>query len=227
MQLFLDGTTTRALLWLSCILLLCARCVAVEPPAECEPGEPMQGDWEGGSGSSNLQHLRHTFPADSPFVIETPGTPVNCSQRFWLPSSTPTCWDDMAGPEDFEQSRLLLLQNRATLQAVSKASEVMADGGMIASFNQQALENLQLVRADYLNVTETTETMQKVFLTLEERRKEGAELWAFSSIKEHIVQTKESIHRRDHMASLLEKQFSSLETAFHIMQQRLYNLMAQ
>ncbi|XP_038821945.1 uncharacterized protein si:ch211-57n23.1 [Salvelinus namaycush] len=224
-----DGTTSWAWLCLSCCLLSawCPVGAEVGPTPNPESGEPMQGDWEWGSGSFNLQDLLHSFPADSPFVTEIPGNPVNCSQRFWLPSASPVCWDDIAGPEEFEQSRLLVLQNRAALQAVSLASEVVVEGGTSASFKQQALEDLQVVRADYLNVTETTETMQKVFLTLEEKRKEGTEHWTFSSIKEHIAKTKDSINGKDNVAALLEKQFSSLEKSLHIMQLRLDKLMAQ
>ncbi|XP_010902303.1 uncharacterized protein si:ch211-57n23.1 [Esox lucius] len=217
-----EESTSMSWLCLSCCLMLNSWC-----PAEVGAvAEPMQGDWELGSGSFNFQDLLHSFSADSPFVAETPGKPVNCSLRLWLPSAFPVCWGDLALPEEFEQSRLLVLQNRAALQAVFQASEVVAEGGTSASFNQQALENLQAVREDYQNVTQTTETMQSVFLTLEEKRKEGKEHWAFSGVKEHIAKTKDSINGRNHQAGLLEKRFSSLEKSLQVMQLRLQKLMA-
>ncbi|KAJ7991876.1 hypothetical protein DPEC_G00288400 [Dallia pectoralis] len=209
-------------LCLSCCLMLVSWCPL---GAKFQSGEPMQEDWELGSGSFNVQHLLQIFPADSPFVTESPGKAVNCSQRFWLPSASSVCRDDLASPEEFEHSRLLVLQNRAALQTVFEIREVVAEGGISAPFNQQALENVEAVRADYLNVTETTETMTNVFLTLAEKRK-GGESWAFSSIKEHVAKTKDSIDGGDHVAARLEKQYSSLEYSLQVMQLRLQKLMA-
>ncbi len=87
------------------------------------------------------------------------------------------CWDDIAGPEEFEKSRLLVLQNRAALQAVSTSSG-LEEGG--ASYDQQARENMQGVRADHIAVSQTADTMQKVFMDLDEKRKEGKEHYTFS-----------------------------------------------
>lgn len=147
--------------WLSwCLFLLGS--VVTEP-------EPENSDLDWGSG---LHELLHSFPADSPFLTETPGRPVNCTQRFWLPPSSPVCWDDIAGPEEFEKSRLLVLQNRAALQAVSTASG-LEEGGL--SFDLQAREDVQGVRVDHLVVAQTADTMQKVFLDLDEKRMGGNE----------------------------------------------------
>lgn len=182
-MLLLQAGMSWPWLCLSYCLLLSVWCpvegedVGLGPESEPESGEPEQGDWEWGSGSLLLQELLHSFPADSPFVTETPGNPVNCSQRFWLPPSSPICWDDIAKPEEFERSRLLVLQNRAALQAVSQASG-MEDGE--TSYNQQAHEDMEGVRADHLSMEEMVETMQKVFLSLEEKRREGKEHWTFS-----------------------------------------------
>ncbi|XP_071757645.2 uncharacterized protein LOC139913514 [Centroberyx gerrardi] len=191
---------------------------------EQESGQPVTEDWEWGSGSFLLQELLHSFPADSPFITETPGKPANCTQRFWLPPSSPVCWDSIAGPEEFARSRLLVLQNRAALQAVSTSSGV-EEGGV--SYQQQAREEVQGVRSDHQTVAEAVGTMQKVFLSLEETRRDGREQWAFSSMKEQLASTTDAIHGREHMANLLEEQFSTLEKSLLNMQLRLRKLIAQ
>lgn len=131
-------------------------------------------DWDWGSG---LHELLHSFPAHSPFVTEAPGHVANCTQRFWLPPSSPVCWEDIAGPEEFEETRLLVLQNRAALHAVTEASGV-EEGG--ASYEQQAMMDVQGVREDHLSISQTVETMQTVFLELDEKRKEGGGRDAFA-----------------------------------------------
>lgn len=141
------------------------------PTLEDQSGESGLEDVEWGSGSSFL-HLLHSFPADSPFRRETPDGALNCSQRFWLPSSSGVCWEDIVGPEEFARSRLLVLQNRAALQAVS-ASSGAEDGE--ASFDHRAREEVQGIRSDHQSAVETIETMEKVLVSLEERRKEGKE----------------------------------------------------
>lgn len=138
-------------------------------PPERQSGEPDLEDW--GSGSS-LLHLLHSFPADSPFITETPGKPVNCTQRFWLPPSSAICWENIAGPEEFARSRLLVLQNRAFLQAVSTTSGV-EEGGV--SYQLQAREEVQGINSDHMSAVETMQTMEKEFASLEETRKEGKE----------------------------------------------------
>lgn len=145
----------------------------VPPPQlhEQVSGEPDVEDLEWGSGSS-LLHLLHSFPADSPFASETPEKPLNCSQRFWLPPSSDICWDDIAGPKEFAESRLLVLQNRAALQALSDTSGV-EEGG--ASYKRQAREEVQGVYSDHQTAVETIETMEKVFVSLAETRREGKE----------------------------------------------------
>ncbi|XP_016317572.1 uncharacterized protein LOC107669713 [Sinocyclocheilus anshuiensis] len=178
-------------------------------------------DWNWGSG---LHELLNSFPADSPFVRETPGRPANCTQRFWLPPSSPVCWDDIAGPEEFEKSRILVLQNRASLQAVSTSSG-LEEGG--ASYDQQARENMQGVRADHLVVAQTADTIQKVFMDLDEKRKEGKEHYTFSSLKEQIDNTKDSIAKKEQVAALLEKHLANLERSLNTMQLQLAKLLPQ
>lgn len=203
--------------WLSTCLLLSALWLVEGVEVDLETDR----DWDWGSG---LHELLHSFPADSPFMTETPGSPANCSQRFWLPPSSPICWDNIAGPEEFERSRLLVLQNRAALRAVTHDSGV-GEGG--ASYNQQAREDMQGIRTDYLDIVQTAETMEKVFHSLQEKRREGTELWTFSSLKEQLEKTKDSIYGREHLASLLDKQLSSLEGSLHILQMRLARLLTQ
>uniref|UniRef100_A0A3B3RAV0 Si:ch211-57n23.1 n=1 Tax=Paramormyrops kingsleyae TaxID=1676925 RepID=A0A3B3RAV0_9TELE len=197
--------------WLHSCLLLPVLCLAVAVDIELELGTDRDWDWDWGSG---LQELLHSFPADSPFVTETADRPANCSQRFWLPPSSPICWDNIVGPEEFEQSRLLALQNRAALRAVAEASGV-AEGGV--SYNQQAREDQQGFRADQLSFEQTAGTMQNVFLSLEEKRRDGTELWTFS-LKEQLGTTKDSIHSRQHLTDLLEKQVNHLERLLNTLQ---------
>lgn len=167
----------RAVLCLSCSLLLGvffwekgAWAAGPVPPRQ-ESREPNLEDLEWGSGSP-LLHLLHSFPADSPFVTESPQQPVNCTQRFWLPPSSDICWENIAEPEEFAKSRLLILQNRAALQAVSDSSGV-EDGGV--SYGNQAQEEVQGIHSDHQTVADTIQTMEKVFVSLEEKRKEGKE----------------------------------------------------
>ncbi|XP_053469449.1 uncharacterized protein si:ch211-57n23.1 [Ictalurus furcatus] len=178
-------------------------------------------DWDWGSG---LHELLHSFPAHSPFVTETPGHVVNCSQRFWLPPSTPVCWEDIAGPEEFKETRLLVLQNRAALHAVAEASG-LEEGGV--SYEQQAMMDVQGVREDHLSISQTVESMQKVFLDLDEKRKEGGEHDTFASLKEQIANTMNSINGREEMAALLEQRLSKLERTLITIQHRLTQLLNQ
>ncbi|KAI4897206.1 hypothetical protein NFI96_015917 [Prochilodus magdalenae] len=208
-----------AWLWLCGWLLLLSVCC---PGGSGKAASDLEDrDWEWGSG---LQELLHSFPADSPFVTETAGHPANCTQRFWLPPSSPICWDDIAGSEEFEQTRLLVLQNRAALQAVSQASG-LEDGGI--SYDLQAREDVQGVREDHFNIEQTVDTMQKVFVELDEKRKEGGEHYTFSSLKEQISNTVDSINGRDQMAALLEQHLSNLERRLELIQDRLARLLAQ
>ncbi|KAM7373196.1 hypothetical protein PAMP_008068 [Pampus punctatissimus] len=226
----LQGAVSRVWLCLSCCLLL-GLCFPAEgaesagpsfPPQE-ESGEPDLNDWEWGSGSSFL-HLLNSFPADSPFITETPGKPVNCSQRFWLPPSSEICWENIAGPEEFAKSRLLVLQNRAALQAVSTSSGV-EEGG--TSYDHQAREEVQGILSDHQGVVEVMQTMEKVFVSLEEKRKEGKDQGVFTSMKEQLANTRDDIDSREHTANVLERQFSTLEKTLLNMQLRLYKLIQQ
>ncbi|XP_062265989.1 uncharacterized protein si:ch211-57n23.1 isoform X2 [Platichthys flesus] len=226
------GAVSRAVLCLSCSLLMgvylpaeAAGPAGAPPniPPEEESGESYIEDLEWGSGSSLLQ-LLHSFPADSPFITETPGKPVNCSQRFWLPPSSAVCWDNVAGPEEFAKSRLQILQNRASLQAVSTSSG-LEEGGF--SYDHQAREEVQGVHSDYLSVAETMQTMEKVFVSLEEKRKEGKEQGVLTNMREHLSSTRDTIDVREHMANHLEQQFSTLEKTLLNMQLRLNKLIRQ
>ncbi|KAK2886979.1 hypothetical protein Q8A67_015207 [Cirrhinus molitorella] len=218
MLLLQDRMRRTCLSW--CLFLLFVWYPAVSTVTELEL-EDSDRDWDWGSG---LHELLNSFPADSPFVRETPGRPANCTQRFWLPPSSPVCWDDIAGPEEFEKSRLLVLQNRAALQAVSTSSG-LEEGG--ASYDQQARENMQGVQADHLTVAQTADTMQKVFVDLDEKRKEGKEHYTFSSLKEHIENTKDSIAKKEQVAAFLEKHLANLERSLNTMQLRLAKLIPQ
>uniref|UniRef100_A0A3Q3FW13 Si:ch211-57n23.1 n=1 Tax=Labrus bergylta TaxID=56723 RepID=A0A3Q3FW13_9LABR len=171
-------------------------------------------DSEWGSGSS-LLHLLRSFPADSPFITETPDKPVNCSQRFWLPPSSAICWENIAGPEEFARSRLMVLQNRAALQAVSTSSGV-EDGGI--SYEHQAREEVQGIQSDHQSVVETMQTMEKVFVSLEEKRKEG---------QRNLANTRGAIDGREQTANILEDHFSTLEKNLLNMQLRLNKLIQQ
>lgn len=140
-------------------------------PPEQESGEPDMEDWELGSGST-LLHLLHNFPADSPFVTSSLENPANCSQHFWLPPSSPVCWENIARPEEFARSRLFVLQNRAALQAVSTMSGV-EDTGL--SYSHQAREEILGIRSDHQKVKEMMHAMESVFISLKEKRKEAKE----------------------------------------------------
>lgn len=228
----LQRPASRAWLCLSCCLLLgiCSPAQDAGPAGplptslpEQMSGEPDLEDWEWGSGSS-LLHLLHSFPADSPFITETPEKPVNCTQRFWLPPSPPICWENIAGPEEFAKSRLLVLQNRAALQAVSTSSGV-EEGGI--SYDHQAREEVQGIRSEHQKVVETMQTMETVFVSLQEKRKEGKEQGVFTSMKKHLATTRDAIDGRDHMANHLERQFSTLEKTLLSMQLRLNKFIRQ
>ncbi|XP_029976809.1 uncharacterized protein LOC115409683 [Salarias fasciatus] len=228
----LQGAASRAGLCLSYCLLfniwLSAPDVESAGPLhtftlEQQPGQPDLEDWEWGSGSS-LLHLLHSFPADSPFVTESPGKPVNCTQRFWLPPSSPICWENIAGPREFAQSRLLVLQNRAALQAVSSSSGVEESG---LSYDRLAREEMEGIRSDHQNMSETIQTMETVFVSLSEKRKEGKEQGALTSMKRNFASTRDAIDSRADMAAHLEKQFSSLENTLLNIHFRLIKLIRQ
>ncbi|XP_034154291.2 uncharacterized protein si:ch211-57n23.1 isoform X2 [Pangasianodon hypophthalmus] len=178
-------------------------------------------NWDWGSG---LHELLHSFPAHSPFVTETPGHVANCTQRFWLPPSSPVCWEDIAGPEEFEETRLLVLQNRAALHAVTEASG-LEEGGL--SYEQQAMMDVQGVREDHLSISQTVESIQKVFIDLDEKRKEAGGHDTFASLKEQIANTMSSINGREEMAALLEQRLSKLERTLNAIQYRLTLILNQ
>ncbi|XP_054462465.1 uncharacterized protein si:ch211-57n23.1 [Anoplopoma fimbria] len=228
----LQGAVSSAVLCLLCSLLLGVCCPAEGAGAagplstllpKQQSGESDLEDLEWGSGSS-LLHLLHSFPADSPFITETPGKPVNCTQRFWLPPSSAICWENIAGPEEFARSRLLVLQNRAALQAVSTISG-MEEGGV--SYEFQAKEEVQGIHSDHLSVVETLQTMEKEFASLEETRREGKEKGVLTSMKEHLANTRDAIEGREHMANILENHFSTLENTLLNIQLRLNKLVPQ
>ncbi|XP_077447469.1 uncharacterized protein LOC144067522 [Stigmatopora argus] len=126
-----------------------------------------QGDWtdEGwGSGVSPLYSFLADGAADT-----TARTPVNCTQRFLLPSPH-VCQENEARPEELARSRLLALQNRAALEAVTSSCGV-EEGGL--SYQLQAREEVRGVVSDHLSVAESLDTMEKVFVSLEEKRRDG------------------------------------------------------
>ncbi|KAJ0003338.1 hypothetical protein NQD34_008436 [Periophthalmus magnuspinnatus] len=209
-----------ALLCLSCCLLIGLCCCAEDTGPFPREGSGDADFEEWGSGSPFL-HLLHSFPADSPFITETPGKQANCTQRFVLPSTPSICWDHVAGPEDLSQSRLLLLQNRAALQAVSDSSGV-EEGG--PSYELQAKDEVQGIHADHQSTTETMLTMEKVFVSLEEKRREGTEHGFLTSMKEHLVNTRTAIDNKQAVASILENKFSTLEQTLFNMQLRINKL---
>ncbi|XP_072226581.1 uncharacterized protein [Leuresthes tenuis] len=217
--------------WLCFFLLgFCSPAENAEPagplstlPHEQSSGEQDLEDWEWGSGSS-LLHLLHSFPGDSPFVTESPEKPINCTQRFWLPPSPPICWENIAGPEEFAKSRLLVLQNRAALQAVSTSSGV-EEGGI--SYSHQAREEVEGIRSDHQEMVETVQTMETVFVSLKEKRKEGNDQGVLTSMKEHLANTRDAIDGREHMANHLERQFSTLEKTLLNTRFRLRKLIHQ
>lgn len=135
--------------------------------------EQESGDtegWEWGSGFSS-SHVLHSFPGDSPVVSESPEHVVNCTQRFWLPPA-PICWENAVGPEEFAKCRVLILQNRAALQALFISSGV-EEGG--SSYNHKAKEEIQGIHSEHQKMEDTVKTVEMVFVSLAEKRKEGTE----------------------------------------------------
>ncbi|XP_057684259.1 uncharacterized protein si:ch211-57n23.1 [Corythoichthys intestinalis] len=180
-----------------------------------------QDDWtddDWGSGESPL----YSFLADG--SSETMArTPVNCTQRFLLPSPQ-ICQENEAQPEELARSRLLALQNRAALEAVTSSCGV-DEGGL--SYQLQASEEVRGVVSDHRSVAESLDAMEMVFVSLEEKRKGGKDRGVLASIKEHLAQTKASALARGHLASSLEKSFSDLEENLLHMQLRLHQLSRQ
>ncbi|KAK7899075.1 hypothetical protein WMY93_019928 [Mugilogobius chulae] len=203
-----------------CSCLVIGLCCWAEDTGSFPEGSGENNFEEWGSGSSFL-HLFHNFPADSPFTTETPGKLANCTQRFVLPSAPGVCWEHVVGPEEFTQSRLLLLQNRAALQAVSNSSGV-EEGGL--SYELQAKDEVQGIYADHRSAAETMLTMEKVFVSLEEKRKEGIEQKVLTSMKENLISSRTAINNRQAVASILENKFSTLEQSLMNMQLRINKL---
>nr|XP_015829308.2 uncharacterized protein si:ch211-57n23.1 isoform X1 [Nothobranchius furzeri] len=224
-NIFILVSGSLEMFWLrfSCCLLLgfCspedADSAAPTVPSEQQSGEADFEDWELGSGSS----LLHLLPADSPFVINSPGQGVNCTQRFWLPPHPPVCWENVAEPEEFAKSRLLALQNRAALQAVSTLSGV-GDAGV--SYNHQARQEVQGILSDHQKVRETVQTMETVFVSLQQKRKEGKEQVVLTRLNDHLANTRDGLDRRARTASSLESHFSTLEKNLFHFQLRLAKL---
>ncbi|CAM9162251.1 unnamed protein product [Lampetra planeri] len=69
--------------------------------------------------------------------------------------------------------------------------------------------------------------MEKVLVSLEEKRKNGTEPGVLTSIKERLANTQGAMDVRDHMASILERQFSALEQTLLNMQFRINKLIQQ
>ncbi|XP_061598449.1 uncharacterized protein si:ch211-57n23.1 [Cololabis saira] len=225
-------TLCRAWLCLSCCFLLgvCSPDEDPEPagpllnpPPEEASGESDQEDWKRDSGSS-FPHVLHSFLGDSPFPTEAPENPINCTQRFWLPPSSPICWENIAGPKEFSRSRLLVLQNRAALQAVSSSSGVEEEG---ISYNHQATEEVQGIRSDHQMVVDTIQDMETVFVSLGEKRREGTEQRVLTSMKELLADTRDALDGRGNMVNHLESRFATLEKTLLLTQHRLNKLFQQ
>jgi len=206
-EMLVQGEVRWSWLAVSCCLLL----GACWGPAEGQSGTTAAGsvpdffwDWElqgsGGSAAPPPALFRELFQAlptaaaDSPFVTETPGQPpANCTQRFWLPSASRVCWEEVAEPEEFARSRLMVLQNRAALQAVSTSTSTSSsasissgaearaevEGDTPVPYAQQVREELRGAEVDHRSMSETMGVMQEVFTSLEEKRREGTEQRVF------------------------------------------------
>ncbi|KAM8885006.1 uncharacterized protein ACB058_000970 [Synchiropus picturatus] len=216
--------------WLSLLMGLCFTAQGAQTakltsaiPFLDKSGEAELFDQEAGSGFPP-PHLLHNLHADSPFITEAPGKPVNCTQRFWLPPTDNVCWGDMAEPEDIAKSRLLVLQNRAALEAVSTSTGV-EEGG--ASYDYQAREEVQGVVSDHQTVVETLETMEKVFASLEELRRDGKGGNIFSSMRAQLSDTRDAMQGKEKLFNNLENQFSTLEKTLLDIQLRISKLIQQ
>ncbi|XP_061615270.1 uncharacterized protein si:ch211-57n23.1 [Phyllopteryx taeniolatus] len=207
--------------WTWLLLGFCA-CSLPEDVSEEREGRT---DDEWGSGSPPV----YRFLADSPPESTAAGSPAgsaNCTQRFWLPSPTwEICGENAAGPEELARSRLLALQNRAALEAVTSSCGV-EEGG--PSYQLQARDEVLGVLSDHRSVAEGLDAMEKVFVSLEEKRKDGKDrARLLTSMKEHLAHTRESASARSHLASSLEASLSALEENLIHMQLRLYELIRQ
>ncbi|XP_062846745.1 uncharacterized protein si:ch211-57n23.1 [Trichomycterus rosablanca] len=194
--------------------------------AVCHSGDSIKvdmedTDWEWGSG---LHEQLHIFSAENPFMGEMPENHVvNCTQHFLLPPSLPVCWEDIAGPKEFEETRLLVLQNQAALQAVTEVSGLEE---VEASYSEQAMSDVQGVREDQLSISLTVQSIEKVFFDLEENRKHARQQQKLSSLKENIANTNESINGRKQISVRLEQHLSHIERTLNGIQQRLNRLLA-
>ncbi|XP_054619126.1 uncharacterized protein si:ch211-57n23.1 [Dunckerocampus dactyliophorus] len=206
-------------IWGSWLLLGFSVHVATSPLDLQISGDPDQADWtdEWGSGFSPL----HFLPADSPTTAEPPHRALNCTQRFWLPPTSGVCWEKVAGPQEFAKSRLLVLQNRAALHAITSSSGV-DEGGL--SYDNQAREEVRAILTDHQSVVEAIEKMEKVFISLEETRKDGKEQGFLRSMKERMARTREVGYARELTAATLERRLSTLEDSLLAMQIRLNKL---
>ena len=176
-----EGEVRWTWLGVSCCLLLCAVCPAGGESAAGESPD-LFWDWELGSGGGGQprpqeEEFLHIFSAaDSPFATETLSQPANCSQRFRLPSASPACWEDAAGPEELARSRQLVQQNRVALEAVASSSGAEVEEGVsTASYAQRVRDDLRGVVVDHQSMGVTMDTMQQVLTSLQEKRREGAE----------------------------------------------------
>lgn len=101
-------------------------------------------------------------------------------------------------------------------------SSGVEEGGL--SYDHQAREEVQGIRSDHQKVTETIQSVETVFVSLAEKRKEGKERGVFTSMKEHLANTRDALEGRDHMANHLEEKFSTLEATLLNVQLRLRKL---
>ncbi|XP_061786933.2 uncharacterized protein [Nerophis lumbriciformis] len=172
------------------------------------PGQVDQEDWDAGLGSGwSPPH------ADSPQVAPPP----HCTQHFLLPSTSQTCWDDTAGPEDLAKSRLLVLQNTVALQALVSSSDV--DQG------QQAREEVSAIVTEHRTALEAMDKMDQVFDSLGDQRRDGTERGFLTSMKDKMADTRTAGRARRLTAAALERNLSTLEESLVAMQIRIHNLL--
>nr|XP_057902827.1 uncharacterized protein si:ch211-57n23.1 [Doryrhamphus excisus] len=182
-------------------------------------GDPDQADGSDERGSGF--YPPHLLSADDPGATEPPDRALNCTQSFWLPPSPGVCWEKVAGPEELAESRLLVLQNRAALHAVTSSSGV-GEGGL--SYDKQAREEVRAILTDHQSVVAAVEKMEEAFVSLEETRKDGKERGLLTSLKERMAHTRKAGYARELTAATLERRLSTLEESLLAMQTRLNKL---
>ncbi|XP_061752710.1 uncharacterized protein LOC133550725 [Nerophis ophidion] len=175
------------------------------------PGQVDQQDWDAGWGSG--WSPPHLPPADSPQVAPPP----HCTHHFLLPSSSHSCRDNMAGPQDLAKSRQLVLQNMVALQTLVSSSDL--DQG------QQAREEVRAIVTEHQTALEAMGKMDQVFVSLGDQRRDSTEPGVLTSMKDKMADTRTAGHARQITAAILEKNLSRLEETLLAMQRRIHSLL--